>query len=292
MDLFQASKFFDTQYFDQFNFALGDWTLKSLKGQLKKTDSFVEIWNRPTRKRILTCAPGQEPTSPVVRVPNTGEVFMVGAAHKDSWDGYYRFIAGLHLVQGAAVLRRRAPAGPSNDPGWAVETVVMTTFADAELRSADENQDREIQHYGSFFVFLPANTPVLRNDTVEVLGRTYFVLEWYYDAGLISARATVEPDARVDFVYISKGTEVYNIATQTNTVPETSYNVTGRFKPRDESEQEENVLRKEAEVKILKSWIGVTPKINDVILYAGLRYEVEEVDQNALQDEWYLKVKI
>lgn len=293
MDIFQTARYFDDQGFDVWDFTNSVWLPNAVKGQLKKTDTFTEIWNRPTRKRLLTCAPGQEPSSPVIRVPTTGEMFMVGASHKDSWGKYYRFIAGLHLISGQAVLQRRAPVGPSNDPGWAVLSTVMTTFGDDELRSAEENQDRAIEHYGSYFVFLPINTPIVRDDIVTINNRSYFILEWYIDSGLVTARATVEPDARIDFVYVSLGPEVYNTATQQNTRTQTPYNVTGRFKPTGAQEgKDENVLSSEAEIKILKSWIGVTPAINDLVQYAGKTYRVDSVEQNALQTEWYLKVKI
>lgn len=293
MDIFQTAKYFDSQSFDVWDFGTSSWLPEAIKGQLKKTDTFTEIWNRPTRKRLLTTAPGQEPNSPVVRVTDTGETFMVGASHKDAWDGYYRFIAGLHLVAGTAEIHRRAPVGPANDPGWAVDQVVMTTFGDAELRSASENEEIQIEHYGSYFLFLPINTPLLRDDSVSINGRTYFVLEWYVDSGLICGRSTVEPDARVNVVYVSLGAETYDNATQTSSTPRNEYNVTGRFLPAKQEEgKDENVINNQIEFKILKSWIGVTPKVNDEIKFGGKTYRVIDISQNALQDEWYIQAQI
>jgi hypothetical protein len=289
MDIFQTARYFDTQAFDVYDFATGLWLERALRGQLKKTDTFTEIWNRPTRKRLLTCAPGEEPKSPVIRVPDTGEIFMVGASHKDAWDGYYRFIAGLHLVQGPAVVHRRAPIGPSNDPGWAVDTVIATTFGDSELRSASENQDDSIEHYGSFFLFLPINTALNRDDTVVIGSRSYFVLEYYVDSGLISARATTEPDDRINAIYVSLGAETYDTDTQQNTIAQTSYNVTGRVKPlQSKRSKDENVLETELSFMIRKSWIGVEPKVDDLITIAGKTSRISNVAQNALLDEWYL----
>jgi hypothetical protein len=291
MDIFQTAKYFDIQSFDVYDFSNSVWKLAALEGQLKKTDTFTEIWNRPTRKRLLTCAPGQEPSDPVIRVPDSGEVFMVGASHRDVWNGYYRFIAGLHLVQGAAVIHRREPAGPSNNPGWAVDTVVATTFGDAELRSSSENKDQEIEHYGSYFLFLPINTVLHRDDVVVIGGRSYFVIEFYIDSGLISARATTEPDDRINVSYVSFGAETYDTSTQQNIRASATYNVTGRMKPLSEKRsKDENVTDLDLTFMVRRAWVGFVPKVDDTITYGGKTYRVVDVAQNALMDEWYLKL--
>lgn len=292
MDIFQAARYFDIQNFDYFDFTNRVWVLAAFKGQLKKTDTFTEIWNRPTRKRLLTCAPDQEPQSPVIRVPESGETFMVGASHKDVFDGYYRFIAGLHKIKGQAIVRRRAPAGPSNDPGYAVETVVIDTFGDNELRSADENQDREIEHYGSYFLFLPINTTLNRDDSVEIDGIRYFVLESYVDSGLMCARATSQPDDRINAIYVSLGAETYDTNTQQSTRTPTSYQVTGRVKPlHSERAHDENVLATELSFLIRKSWIGIEPKIDDKLTIGSKTSRITNVAQNSLLDEWYLTLE-
>lgn len=291
MDIFQTARYFDTQNFDYFDFTNNVWVTTAFKGQLKKTDTFTEIWNRPTRKRLLSCAPDQEPQSPVIRVPESGEIFMVGASHKDVWDGYYRFIAGLHKIRGSAIVRRRAPVGPSNDPGYAVESVVINTFGDCELRSADENQDREIEHYGSYFMFLPINTSLNRDDSVEISGVRYFVLESYVDSGLMCARATSQPDDRIDAIFVSLGAETYDTNTQQSTRTPTSYHVTGRVKPlHAELSNDENILATELTFLIKKSWIGVEPKIDDKLTIGSKTNRVIDVAQNSLLDEWYLKL--
>jgi hypothetical protein len=291
MDITQTAKYFDIQSFDVYDFANSKWLSCVLHGQLKKTDTFTEIWNRPTRKRLLTCAPGEEPSSPVIRVPESGEIFMVGASHKDVWDGYYRFVAGLHLVQGPATVNRKTPVGSSNDPGWAVDAVIAETFGDAELRSASENKDDEIEHYGSYFLFLPINTAIQRDDSVSINGRTYFVLEFYVDSGLMCARVTVAPDDRINVTFVSFGAETYDTSTQQNIRASATYNVTGRMKPLSEKRsKDENVADLKLTFMIRKAWIGVTPKVDDQIFYAGKGFKVLEVAQNALMDEWYLKL--
>lgn len=296
MDIFQTAGYFDEQFFDVFDFGTRTWLLKNFKGQLKKTDTFTEIWNRPTRKRLLTCTPDQVPvpTHRIIRVPESAEVFMIGADHKDAWNGFYRYVAGLHKVSGQALVRRKAPIGASNDPGWAVEALVIDTFGDAELRSADENEDRALEHYGSFFVFLPLDTPLARDDTVEISGRVYYVSEWYVDSGLMSARCTVTPDERVNVVYISTGAETYDPATQTTSTNDASYNVTGRVKTtaNEEAKADENVLSNAMHFQIRKNWIGVEPKVNDKIVVNSRTYNVENITTNALQDEWYIDIRI
>jgi hypothetical protein len=52
--------------------------------------------------------------------------------------------------------------------------------------------------------------------------------------------------------------------------------------------KDENVLETELSFMIRKSWIGVEPKVDDLITIAGKTSRISNVAQNALLDEWYL----
>lgn len=290
MDITQAAKYFDRQKFDAYNFGASAWVLAAFTGQLKSADTFVSIWNRPTRKRMLYTAPDQVPTSTVIRVPTTGEIFMVGTSQKDSiMDTSYRVVCGLHRVAGVAQVNRKTPVEVAGVKGWAVNALVRNSFGDVELRSVNESQDRELTNYGHFFLFMPSDEALQRHDTVTLNGATYYVLEVYPDSGYITARVTANPDERVDFTYTSKGVETYNPATQSVSSADTLYNVTGKITPvSSEDVPNSEILKERVNVMLLESFISFEPKVADKLTYLGKTYTVEKVERNAILSEWYL----
>lgn len=295
MDLAQASRYFDQQPFDAYDFSSNTWINSDFTGQLRLADSFVSIWNRPTRKRMLFCAPGQEPTSAVIRLPTTGDIFMVGTEHTDSLgNNAYRKTYNIHQVSGTAVIRRLVPDEDIYGiKGWATNTTVQNTFGDFELRSLDEGLDDRVDHYGQYFLFLPSNAPLQRNDTVEINLKTYYVLEPYVDSGFVCARATSNPDERVNFTYTSKGTVTYNTATQTTSSSDVTYNITARVTPKMLAERDNTtVIFNRIRVMMDGSFVSFTPKPYDTVTFEGKTYKVEAVERNAARDEWYLEAYV
>lgn len=289
MDFRNSARFFDRQDFDAYDFTAGAWVERAFKGQLKIADQFISMWNRATRKRMLsTVGQNESLVSPVIRVSGSSDIYMVGTFQRDfASNNYYRLTANIQHVKGAAVVRRRAPTGPSNNPGWAVNSVVTSTFGDFELRSADEDQDRHIKNYGSFFLFLPSNTDLQRQDTVDIGGSTFMVREVYPDSGYMCARATVQPDDRIDILFVSVGTPSYNVATQTVVSNDTTYNVTGKVVPEENSDNENSlVITNRLKLMILKSWIGVVPKTNDKIIFNAQTFVIQRISMNSLRTEY------
>src|SRR5690606_19106717 len=124
---------------------------------------------------------------------------------------------------------RRAPVGPSNNPGWAVETLLESTFGDIEMRSVNENEDDLLTHRGHFFLTLPGNSSVQRNDLVLLSGTPYYVLEKYSDASLISCRVVQHGDLRENIVYRDFVGQTYT--NNQAALNFTNYNVTARVGP-------------------------------------------------------------
>lgn len=294
MDLRAVARFFDTLDFDIFDPGTSTWTLNAFRAQIKMADKFTSIWNRPTRKRVLYSAPGATPTATVIRLSATGQIYMVGTQHHDAiFNAHHRDVTGLHMPSGTAVVTRLVPAGPSNNPGWGVVTAVGTTYGDAELRSVDENQDRQVLSYGHYVLFFPRDFDIRRQDNVVLAGVNHHILETYLDSGYLTARSTVLPDERTNLVYAVVGVPVYDTATQTNVPVTTSYNVTGKFQMLSSSELgDSDVLNETAKVMIHEDFIGVQPKVTDQVTSAGKKYRVMEVSRNAILTEWHLKVKL
>lgn len=290
MDIVQAAAYFDRQDFDTYNFTTSSWELNVFKGQLKRADDFVSIWNRPTRKRMLYTANGVTINSSVIRLPTTQEIYMVGHGFGDSFSNvHYRTVTGLHQALGEMQVHRKTPVEVLGVKGWAVNALVKTTFGDLELRSVNEGQEASLYNYGSFFLFSPPDTALLRHDTVTLGGVTYYVFEVYLDSGFCCARISSQPDERVDFVYTSVGTTVYNTATQTTSSTDVTYNTTGKVKPLLVQDlRNSDVVRDRIQVMIIDSFISYTPKINDKITYLGTVYKVEVVQRDAGLQEWIL----
>lgn len=291
MDFVQAAAYFDRQEFDSYNFTTEAWELNTFKGQLKRSDDFITIWNRPTRKRMLYTAANVTIPSPVIRVPSTQEVYMVAHSFGDSHaNSHYRTLRALHQSAGTALQYRKTPVENAGIKGWAVESLIATTFADTELRSVNEGQEAQLLNYGSFFVFTPSNTSLRRHDSLLLNGTRYYVIETYVDSGMICARATTTPDERVNFQYISIGNPVYNTATQSVSSTDTTYNTTGKITPLLMSEiKNSDITKARIRVQLLESFISYTPKVGDKVAYLSTTYTVEIVQRDAGLEEWVLQ---
>jgi hypothetical protein len=294
MDLAQSRRYFDAQVFDAYNFVGSSWNLAAFKGKLDLANPKVSLMNKGTRQRMLYVSPGQEPTSSVIRHAPTAQIFLVGTQSKDDYKGaYLRDVIALHLVQNTAVLHRRAPVGPSNDPGFAVDAVIENTFADYEFRSDNEDQQNQINQWGSFNLFLPSSSSVREHDTLVIEGRTFYIFDVYNDSGTRGAHATDRPDDRVNFVYTVLTNTSYDPAQLKPVQTTTPYNVTGEITPYTQQQDSNEVINKtKIKVMIKVAWIGVVPKLNDLVTYLGQDYRVTKIAQNKLQDEWHLVAEV
>ena len=289
MDLHQAAAYFDRLSFENYDFSTGDWARTYFQGQLKVSDKFQTIYHRPTRKRMLYCAPGQEPSSPVIRIRNTGEVWMVGALQEDSYqDTHYRSVFALHKPQGLAAITRLAPTGSSGDPGWATSAAVETTWIDFELRSTNENEEGFPFYRSHYFLTLPSNCQVQLYDLITYNGQPYFVTDVYDDSSLKLCRAAKHIDPRQNFVYRRRGADIYSGGQVSKSY--TDYNVTGRIGPKKNDLGQMSLSSDEIVVRILEGWIGVEPDMEDVIQIYGKDYAIKQILRDPTQQEWSLTV--
>ena len=293
MEFSNVASFFDTVTFDAYDFASGFWNSNQFIGQLQEADSFVTLWNRPTRKRMLHTAPQEIISSSVVRVNATGEIYMVGTDQSDILnDQNYRRISGLHRPQGPAVHRRLTPVEVAGVSGWASNVVVRNTFADVELRSVDENQNTKIDNYGQFFLFCPSDEALQRQDTVEVGGAVYFVIEPYLDGGLSCARVSLHPDERMNFVYKSFLGSGYDPNTQSNVPTFTSYNATGKVTSTLAKTTMGSEVGESLDIMLHDRFITFEPKLKDEIVFRGSTFRVSDKKRNSILSEWYLTAQL
>lgn len=289
MDMFAGAAYFDRQQFDCYNFGSSSWDLAVFKGQLKTTNTNVSPLNRSTRIRMLYCTPASRPNSPVIRVPQSSEILLVGNDETDVHANVqYRVVINLHKATGAAVIHR-LDAGIAGSRTWATNTLVQNTFADQELRDVNTSQANTVFNYGEFTLFLPNNAPLQRHDTVTLNGYTYYVYEVYPDSGFLSARVSIRPDERVNFTYSKIGAQTYDSNTATISAAKTNYNVTAKLSLQaDQEVNDSEVYAKTARVLIQANFIDFQPALNDQIGYLGKVYKVVDVQRDANLLEWHL----
>lgn len=290
MDFRQLARYYDRQQFENLNLATGVWYGTSLC-QLKVSDKFQTIFHRPTRKRMLYCAPDQAPQSTVIRLVGTTQVYFVGPRQDDHHQNTeYRHVYGVHQALGTATITRAEPAGPSNDPGWLVPAVLSpTTYADVELRSLNENEESQEVHRGHFFLTLPAATDVQRSDVVTLLGRQYYVLEPYIDSSMVICRVAEHGDPRKNLVYRDYTGDTYVNAVATRAY--INYNVTGRIVNTRAGEVPSDIALITRKIYIRTDHIGVVPVVGDRVQEDGVDYEVISVYNDFLEDHWELTVR-
>lgn len=291
MDLFQVSRYFDSTHFLEWDFVSQTWR-NGFKGQIKRADNFVSIWNRPTRKRMIYAQVTTPIASSVVKVESTGEIFMLGSSQDDAHlNTGYRKVINAHEVYGPAIVTRKQPTIVSGVRSYAETIVIENTFGDYELRATDRLSDDKLLGYGEYFLFMPANSVVRDLDTVVLGGIDFYVYETYKDSGFVTCRATSKGDDRLDFDYISVVSNSYNPSTQSVTNVEVSYGSTGRIIPnKDTVDSSSEVSIKSLKIVIREDFISYQPKPNDFVQFRGLRYKVRNVVLDSLLQEYILEV--
>lgn len=291
MDMFMAARYFDLTDFESYDFVSDSWTAGDFSGQLRLSDSFKTIYHRPTRKRMLSTAPDSPPLSTVIRVKLTQEVFILGALQEDVHKNtHYRDTWALHKPRAKTTIYRTAPAGPANNPGWAAETVLETTFIDFELRSVNENEDQHLIPRGHYVATLPASSAIDRGDRVTVENETFWCVEAYWDSSMRAARMVNRPTHWDNLVYRSFLGNVYTGGANSPTYADS--NVTGRAGPLEYQEGRMDLNATNIKIMVNTSWIGVTPKLDDRVVWNSKEYKVYKVERDVLEDQWVLWVKL
>lgn len=293
MDLVTTARFFDDTSFDSYSPVTGLWTLNALKGQLKKADTFVSIWNRPTRKRMLYTQPGQEPKTSVIRVNGTVTSYLVGSSQPDFFGkARYRNVQSLHQALGRATIMR---LDRYLTPSVIVERRSQgTAHTDFELRSVDEDVSRKSNHYGRYFCFLPSDSTVKKHDVLTLNGFEYYVIDLYVDSGFLAARVEQRRDERLILAYTELQSNTYNHNTQAVTEATAPHTVVARVASVANDQANNNDILSNYLRVLLDPYFtpGLVPKPNDKITVSGQVYVVESVRAEPNNTEFDLMVRL
>lgn len=292
MNLRKIAASFETTKFDAWNESTELFVADSFTGKIRSVDRFLSNFNRPTKRRLLGLGPSVTlPASNTIRDPATGEIYFIGELRQDSEQGAaYDQVGVLHKTTAIATVSRRAPTGPSNDPGVLVATQIGKHYADVELRSASETEEQENDFEGNYFLMMPPHADLEEWDEVTFKSDVYMVKTPYFDSGFRFARAVKREDPRKDFTYYFRDTGVaYDTATRVVAEGFTSYSITG-FALELEREDLNYTPLKANKIKIVvkQSHIGIVPSVEDELLWDGQRYKVAGVSQDFLNIQYQL----
>lgn len=297
MDLRRAAAYFEGTSFDTWDEGTSTWTLGAITAKLAPVDRFLSNFHRPTHRRMLGINPATSlPASNTIRVQSTGDIYIIGQLRSDDKNDYeYDSIGIAHLTTFQLVVHRKAPIGPSNDPGVLIDSVVGTHYGDIEFRATSESPEQHEEYEDDVFLILPPHTDLQEWDFVYRGTETYQVKSAYIDSGFMFARAVLRQDYRRDFTYHRKGTGAgYNTATGIVTSGFVDYAVTGFSRNISEEEISYADMRpKQLKIVIKQDHIGFTPSIDDQMTWTdGLRYDVRGVRQDPASEEWQLLISL
>lgn len=264
-------------------------------------DRFLSNFNRPLRRRMLHHAPDAAlPASRTLRVVATQEVYLVGQRREDSDIGsQYHALSVCHLVTdegpnssaGLATVRRNAPVGPANNPGWLVESVIGSHYVDIEFRTSLNEQDLEQERRESFIMWLPRDSDLRPHDFVDLHNRSYRVTDVYPDSGFMMARIDEEEDYLVDLVIKVNDGTVYDPNLRKYVATPQAYNVSGLLTSVNDfgawvSDSEDYIS-----LAINEDHIGFRPKSGMVIQYDGVERTVHFVHYSRGERQYKLRVR-
>ncbi len=293
MDIRQAASYFNSDSFDAYDKSDGVWMLNNFYGNLKYASESFTVNELGSRKRMLFTAPDKGPTTSVIRASQTEDIFMVNTQREGLFNNSrYINTMNVHQITGTAEIWRRAPTGPSNDPGWATNVKVEDTFYDANFGRGYTDQENNVDQLGLYTLYMPYDANIKLHDTVVTPERTFYLFDTYEEQGLKSALATDKPDPRIDAVYVKRTVGVYDPSFLVTPITVTNYNVTLQIKPFDLSEIAENVVTDAIKVLIDKDWIGVVPALNDQINVLSKTYTIVKVSQDIFLSQWVLECHV
>ncbi len=291
MELDSIAGYFDDTKIDVLS-SSGRWQVNQFKGQLKLADDFISIFNRPTRRRMLTMSPKsyKKLNGTVIRIPASGEVFFVGNPQQDlGGGGSYRVTCPLNKAQDQVEVYRKEVEGEGEDVGALVSKSVGTYYMDLELRTLTADSDSVDATISRFFFWFPSDSPLSRGDMFDYNDETFKILEVFNDTGFRGVRATTEEDSREQLVYRQlTGDPIYDNASGTYSNSYDDFIISAEVKEITENRELDGQLFEERiyTVIIEESNIGVTPSLKDSITIDDEDRKIEGLVRNRHARTW------
>lgn len=270
-------------------------------GRIDLTDRFLSNFNKPLRRRMLFSEPETVfPVSRTFRHPGTKDVYVLGQTRGDAQSGeHYLNLTVCQLVtdtpygsSGLAVITRRAPAGPADNPGWLVPQELGKAFIDLEFRTSANEPDMYETKVENYFAFLPSHWDLQPWDFLELHGIRYRVVDTFADSGFSGLRVDREPDTRIDFVLHTQGARVYDPATHRYVTTPSTYQVTGVMLKYHEFSTWRSDTEDYIDVSIEVDHIGFRPDANTMALeFEGRKRTITQVSTQPGERQYRLRCR-
>lgn len=299
------AKFQDTPVWayleDTHTFSPGDFA-ETPKINISPVDQFLSNFNRPTRRRMMRCAPEFElPPSLTIQDMGTGNIFLIGEPRTDQIRGIpYVSSYLLHLVTpvpggsaGLAEVIRKEPKGPKEDPGWLQPSLVAYTYMDVEVAAVVHETQVEEVYENSVLIFMPRSVVVQRFDLIYIHDRRYRVSTMYADSGLHIAKCFEEDDDRVDVIYRrSAGGQPRKFDADKGEFIslDQDYHVTVRFVKNHNFASWDSESQDYKDLVVDYAHIGFKPAPKDHIVIDDVTYEVKVVDTDPASRQYRMRV--
>lgn len=291
MELSQAASYFDKTYLDIYDNVNELWLNKEVIGQLKLSDDFISIFNRPTRRRMLFVSPTEYDKMKnfsLLRENDTGFLYLFGEPQYDILETAYRTTIPLHKVALQTTVTRRATIGPGNDPGVLLNTTLPAVYADIELRTISDDGETDNSIHSKHFMWFPSDSDVIKGDKLVFDEVDYKVLTTYKDIGFLGARVTDEPDSREDFTYRQRtGDPTFNSSAGTYTPNYTNFFISAELEGLQEDSESGSITKdKLYTIQIEYKAIGFTPNIGDAMILDSKDRVIIKIDREKHLESW------
>lgn len=294
MDLATITGRFDTTSFDVYNSDDEVWDA-IIYGQIHTADEFITAWNRMSVRRTLSVTPDNElPDGQyTIRECDTEDVFIVGQRSRNYHNGsHYKTTYVIQAATKQVTVLNPAPGGPSNDPGFILNTDLGTFYGDIEFVSQAELEGAPEEKYAQSLIMLTADATAQRGMLLQIDSQDYDVENVYIDAGFLFCRVTDRPLNYINVQYTDKTLPVYDPATGEMTSTDVVYDVTAELHSIQYRDiPEEDIKTGDMMLSIRETWIGIDPKIHDTILYDGDDYTIQELRRDSRTLKWMLKCR-
>lgn len=272
------------------------------KINISKVDDFLSNFNRPTRRRMVHCAPDMPTGDSLIFMDMvTYNVFILGEPRYDQFNQQdYLGMYLAHLVTpvrggsaGTAEIVRKVAKGPKDDPGWLEPELVAYTYVDVEVSAVVHETQVEEVYENSVLVFMSRAVTCKRFDLIYVDDKIYRVSTMYTDSGLHVAKCFEETDDRVNILYrrSSEGQpRHYDTATRQFIATDRDYKITVRFVKNHNFASWDSESQNYKDLIVDYDNIGFVPNAKDHVIINGVTMEVKVVDIDPAERQYRMRV--
>lgn len=283
--------------------SLSDMFVEGVPGRMKRSDPFVSLWNKASRRANVFFTPGTVTTGvDVIRHNLTGTVFLLSPTGEfDAWQGggAYQEMRRAHKVTppsgGKGVHRSVTVSGTGDDLGPVTVGPETIVYLDVE-RSGDSNPQETIEvSEQEVYLFCSANITPASGDFLQLDGADFRVDEWFHDTGFLAAKAVKSAPSYTTVTFSFPG------ATAPVFDPTTGTMAAGTYEERqvsvliDASEAVGRPTDLDYEEKltlyIYTNHIGFPPEVGQQVEISGRTYRVVRVDSGVSDLQWKVEVR-